>query len=103
MVPAFEKAAFESEVGHISDIVETKFGYHIIKVTDRKDAGVRTFEDAKDEIINMLTQKKQAELAKEYIESLKARANIVYPAGKRAEVRDPSPESRDTGHGVRLF
>jgi len=89
MVPAFEEAAFELKVGQVSDIVETRFGYHIIKVTDRKEAGVTTFEQAKDNIMKTLTQRRQAELAKEYIELLKANAKIVYPAGK-----EPSPVSR---------
>ncbi|MHC4664944.1 MAG: peptidylprolyl isomerase [Planctomycetota bacterium] len=82
MVPSFEKAAFESKVGQVTDIVETRFGYHIIQVTARKDPNVVTFAQAKDDIMNRLTQQKQAELAKQYIESLKAKANIVYPPGK---------------------
>ena len=82
MVPAFEKAAFALKVGQVSDIVETQFGYHIIKVTDHKDASVTTFEQAKDNILKLLTQTRQAELAKEYITSLKDKANIVYPPGK---------------------
>jgi peptidyl-prolyl cis-trans isomerase C len=82
MAPAFEKAAFELKVGQVSDIVETRFGYHIIKITDHKDPNVIAFEQAKGDIENVLTQQKQGELAKEYIESLKAEANIVYPAGK---------------------
>lgn len=82
MTPAFEKAAFELKVGQVSGIVETKFGYHIIKVTDHKDPNVIAFEQAKGDIMKGLTQEKQGELAKEYIDSLKAEANIVYPAGK---------------------
>ncbi len=79
--PPFEKVAFELKIGQTSDIVETRFGYHIIKVTDRNEAGVTPFEQAKDSIIERLKQQKQGPLITEYIESLKARAKIVYPPG----------------------
>ena len=78
MVPPFEQAAFALKVGQVSDVVETQFGYHIIQLTDHKDATVTTFEQARDDIFNMLKQKKQAELAESYIESLKADANIIH-------------------------
>ena len=93
MAPPFEKAAFEMAIDQVSDIVETTFGYHIIKVTDRKD----TFEQFKDEVISTLTQMKQSEFAKQYIVSLKAEANIVYPSGQQLQPRGPvfpSPERK---------
>ena len=45
MVPAFDQAAFALKPGEISDVVTTQFGYHIIKVTDRKRAGTVPLEE----------------------------------------------------------
>jgi len=93
-VPAFEKAAFGLEVGQVTDdVVETQFGYHIIKATERKDAGVITFDEAKDRIIMMLTQNEQGQIAEEYITSLKDNADIVYPAGKEPKPAPAKPAS----------
>lgn len=80
--PPFEKVAFELKIGQTSDIVETQFGYHIIRVTDRKEAGVKPFKQVKGDIIKMLKQQKQGPFITKYIESLKAGAKIVYPPGK---------------------
>jgi parvulin-like peptidyl-prolyl isomerase len=50
MVPEFEKVAFELPVGKISGLVKSNFGYHIIKVTDKKAASKSSFESVKNEI-----------------------------------------------------
>jgi hypothetical protein len=50
MVPDFEDVAFYTNPGETSDIVETKYGYHIIRVEDHIDARERSFEEMKDVI-----------------------------------------------------
>jgi len=81
MVPPFDKAAFAMQPGEMSGIVETKFGYHIIKVTDRQEAGVTPFEEAKAGIIEKLTMQKKSEIAQTFLETLKEKATIVYAEG----------------------
>lgn len=56
MVPAFEKAAFSLEVGEISEPVQSDFGYHIIKVTDRTPFE-ESFEDVKEELEELLARR----------------------------------------------
>ena len=50
MVPEFDKAAFSMKVGEISDLVKTQFGYHIIKVTDKKPATTKSLDDVRAQI-----------------------------------------------------
>jgi peptidyl-prolyl cis-trans isomerase C len=80
MVPQFEDAAFAMKVGEVSGIVETQFGYHIIKVTEHTDAETIAFDEAKDDILNSMKIAKTQEAFRTYIESLQQKAKITYPS-----------------------
>lgn len=54
MVPEFESAAFSLKIGEVSQLVKTQFGYHIIKVLDKKPEKALAFEDVKDGLISSL-------------------------------------------------
>ena len=86
MVPAFEKAAFTQKIGDVGEVVETQFGYHLIKVTKKSTAGQRKFEDVKEEISRQLDAPKRQKTMQEYIASLESKAKIARnPAIKPAE------------------
>ena len=77
MVPAFEEKAFDLEVGEISDeAVKTDYGYHIIKVTDKKEAGVASFEEVKSNIKENLSSKERQKAWNEFVKQLREEAEI---------------------------
>ncbi len=78
MVPEFEQVAFSIEPGKISDVVKTKFGYHIIKVTNKTPEQVTPLEEAKDKIKSHLEQQGIQGFFQTYIAGLMAKAEITY-------------------------
>jgi peptidyl-prolyl cis-trans isomerase D len=52
MVPPFETAAFKLKPKEVSPVVETAFGYHVIKVTDRQEARIKPLEEVRDELVS---------------------------------------------------
>lgn len=77
MVSEFENAAFTQEIGVVGEVVETQFGYHLIKVTDRKAESVRSLNEVKEQLKEYLTGKKKQEALVAYIEELKSKAEVV--------------------------
>ena len=76
MVPPFEQAAFGLKPGTISDIVETNFGYHLIKVIDKKSESTIPYNDVKERLEQHLKQKKIQKEITSYVEKLKAKAKV---------------------------
>ncbi len=86
MLKPFEDAAFALEVGQISDPVQTQFGWHIIKVEEKRDQPLPTFDQVKDAIIAQLVQQK----AQEVVTGLRdaAKIEVVDPELKKAMDND---------------
>ncbi len=76
MVKPFEEVAFALEKDEISDIVETQFGFHIIQVTDHQPASVVAYEAARVQIAERLKQEKSRRQIRDYIETLREKAEI---------------------------
>jgi len=74
MVKEFEEAAFALKKGEVSKPVKSKFGWHVIKVEDRRTKPLPTFEEVKGQIVNSLVQQKGQQTATD----LRGKADIEY-------------------------
>ncbi len=76
MVPPFSKAAFGLMPGDVSEVVETQFGFHIIKVEEKKFAEEVEFETVKNNIIGYLTDQQVSELVGAFLSKKMKSAEI---------------------------
>jgi peptidyl-prolyl cis-trans isomerase SurA len=76
MVPEFERAAFSLPIGGISDPIRTKFGWHVIKVEERRAVSSKTFDEMKEQIRGRLLQLQLEKYTEQYVQELKAQAVV---------------------------
>lgn len=91
MVPEFSEVAFALKVGEISDLVETEYGYHIIKLIDKKEAEVESFESVKQGIKDNLEYDKYNAL----VEELKGKAKIERSEENLKKVEEEIAKERE--------
>jgi peptidyl-prolyl cis-trans isomerase C len=76
MVAGFEEAAFALQPGQMSEIIRTQFGYHIIKVEERRAGRALPFDEAKGQVKEDLTQEQTYERYQQYVAGLRGKAKV---------------------------
>lgn len=84
MAKPFEDAVFAMKIGQVSDVVETQFGYHLIKLTGREKARVIPLGEAQDKVVTFLNRQKRQKVVGDYLQKLRGSATIEYAEGPRA-------------------
>ncbi len=91
LVPEFESAAFGMKPGELSDVVESRYGFHIIKVEKVRLGKAEPLENVKEKIKQILSFKARQEKYKDWINDLKKDAMIQITLFEDEDVKEESP------------
>jgi parvulin-like peptidyl-prolyl isomerase len=76
MVPEFDEAVFDMEIGALSDVIESSFGYHIIRKLGQEEGGPASLDDAHDKVRDFLRHVSRGEVISAYVNDLKEKATV---------------------------
>lgn len=76
MVAAFESVAFNLPVGSVSDPVRTPFGWHVIKVEERRDLAIPSLDTLRPKIVDRLSREQMQHMTRQYVAELRAKAEV---------------------------
>lgn len=76
MVPEFDRVAFSLQPGQISDPVRTQFGWHVIKIVDRRAAALKPFDEVKPQLQERLSREQMEKYTTQYISELRQNAIV---------------------------
>lgn len=82
MEEEFEKQIKTMKIGEVSGVVESLKGFYLVKLDDKKEPRQIPFEEAKEKIKKQLTTQERERLFEEWMNALRAKAKIIYPAAK---------------------
>jgi len=76
MFPAVDEAAFRMKTGEISDVIESPIGFHIIRIVDRRGAGIKPIEEVRQEIVGKIGNEKMKKKFEEWMGDVRKKAYI---------------------------
>ncbi len=76
IIPEIEEVVFALELEELSEIIKTDFGFHILKITEKKPETIKTLEEVKEDIIQTLLPDKQKKAFENLLEELKSKSEI---------------------------
>jgi parvulin-like peptidyl-prolyl isomerase len=97
MVPAFEEMAFSLEVGEVSPVFETPYGYNIIKKTDYAEPSIIPFEEIKPTLTLRLIKQKEGQILQKAMEALRAEAEIEVLESDLIPAKPETDSSAESG------